>query len=182
MGVEDEIIADLRAGLKTAEIELELDHLAARVCEAVQQETPVFGDLPPKRGAPVEGQPGDARRDVHVEPRPDGSRRVISRNRLAVDIEIGTVHMPEYGPFTKAAALFGAKGGPSFSAEYRDSMADHGVAHEHERLRGELETLAKLKATGAAAHLVAAQRKNVAQARIARSASFKAARPRRGRR
>ncbi|ORA40903.1 hypothetical protein BST20_01780 [Mycobacterium branderi] len=182
MSIEDAIMAELAAGLHEAEVEAALDHLAHEVCEQVKSETPVFGDLPPHRDAPAEGEPGDARNAVHVEPLPDGGRRVISRDKKAVWIEIGTRHMPEYAPFTKAAAMFGAEGGPSFSSSGRDSMADEGVAREHERLRGELENLAKLTATGAAAHHIAAARRSVEQARTARSAAFKAARPRRGRR
>jgi hypothetical protein len=184
MGFEEDFLADCQAALQTAEVELELDHLAGKIRDAVKAETPVFGEmgLDEHRTAPPEGNPEDARNAVHVEPLPDGGRRIISRNRLAVDIEIGTKHMPEYAPFTKAAALFGAEGGPSFSASGRDSMADEGVRHAHERLRNEVETYAKLRATGAAAEKIAAQRKTVEQARIARSAAFKAARPRRGRR
>ncbi|GFG72693.1 hypothetical protein [Mycobacterium botniense] len=115
---------------------------------------------------------------MHVEPLPDGGRRVISRDKKAVWIEIGTSHMPEYAPFTKAAAMFGAEGGPSFSSTGRDSMADEGVAYAHAHLRAELERFAKLSAEGAAAHEIAAAARDVRQARIARSAAFKAARSR----
>jgi hypothetical protein len=81
--------------------------------------------------------------------------------------------------FTKAAKYFGAEGGPSFSASGRDSMADEGVHRAHLHLRSELEKLAKMKAGGAAAQHISAQRGSVKQARIARSAAFNAARPRR---
>lgn len=181
MTAEQDIIAELSAGLHEAEVMHELHQLADKVCEQVKEETPVFGDLPPKRSAPAEGDIGDARNAVHVEPHGD-DYRVISRDPKAVWIEIGTAHMPEYAPFTKAAAMFGSTDGPSFSSSGRDSMADEGVKHAHEHLRGEVERLAKLQATGAAAHHIAAARKSVNQARVTRSAAFKAARPRRGRR
>lgn len=183
MSVEDELVAAITAELATTEVQLELHHLADQVCDQVKAETPVFGEmgLDEHRKAPPEGEPGDAREAVHIEPHGDGYR-IISRNHLAVMIEIGGEHMPEYAPFTKAAAMFGSTDGPSFSSSGRDSMADHGVQHAHENLRSAVETYAKLRATGAAAHHVAAARKNVAAARIARSAAFNAARPRRGRR
>lgn len=179
MSIESEIAL----GAKSAEVRHELRELANKVCEQVKAETPVFGEMgrDEHRTDPPEGKPGDARDAVQVEPHGDAFR-VISRDKKAVWIEIGTRHMPEYAPFSKAAAMFGAKGGPSFSADGRDSLGEHGVAKAHEHLRGELETLAKLKITGAAAHEIAAARTSVAQARIARSAAFKAARPRRGRR
>jgi hypothetical protein len=184
MSMESEILAEIMgAGLHEAEIGHALNELAGKVCEQVKEETPVFGDLPPHRTHPEEGDPGDARNAVHVEDLHGSldTRRVISRDKKAIWIEIGTKHMPEYAPFTKAAAMFGSETGPSFSASGRDSMADEGVSEAHEHLRGEVEKLAKLGATGAAAHHLAAQRTAVAQARIARSAAFKAARPRRGR-
>lgn len=181
VSAEDSVVADIAAGLQTAEVHHELKKLADEVCAQVKSQTPVFGDLPPHRNAPPEGDPGDARDAVHVEPTADGFR-VISRDKKAIWIEIGTAHMPEYAPFTKAAAMFGAEGGPSFSSSGRDSMADAGVAHSHTHLRGELERLAKLSAEGAAAHEIAAASRSVAQARLARSAAFRAARPRRGRR
>lgn len=181
MSMESGILADITAaGLHEAEIEHALKHLADEVCEVVKEETPVFGDLPPHRTHPAVGDEGDARNAVHVEPIADGFR-VISRDMKAIWIEIGTAHMPEHAPFTKAATMFGSDKGPSFSASGRDSMSEQGVATAHEHLRGEVERLAKLGATGAAAHELAKARTSVAQARMARSAAFKAARPRRGR-
>jgi hypothetical protein len=178
------IEAELLAGLETVEVQHALDDLANRVCEQVKAETPVFGEsgLDERRDAPPEGVPGDARNAVHVEKLPDGTRRVISRDKKAVWIEIGTSHMPEYAPFAKAAAMFGSTTGPSFSASGRDSMADEGVAQAHSELADELETLAKLKAAGAAGEAIAQQALAVQRARAARSAAFKAGRPRRGRR
>lgn len=182
MSIEDEIAA----GLRSVEIERELDKFARRVADHAKSLAPVFGEtgVDERRGAPPEGDPGDYRDSIHVdETRHVGRRRVISRSKLAIWIEIGTRHMPEYAVFTRTAKFFGAKGGPSFSSGGRDSMADHGVAHAHERLRDELETLAKLRATNAAAHHITAQRRAVEQARQARTAAFNAARPRqRGRR
>ncbi|MBO0882802.1 MAG: hypothetical protein J2P17_21205 [Mycobacterium sp.] len=177
------IEAELLAGLETVEVHAALDELANRVCEQVKAETPVFGESgrDPRRDSPPEGSPGDARNAVHVEKLADGTRRVISRDKKAVWFEVGTEHMPEYAPFTKAAEMFGAEGGPSFSSSGRDSMAEHGVAHAHSALRAELEMLAKLKAAGAAGESIA-QALAVRRARAARSAAFKAGRPRRGRR
>lgn len=180
MSIEDEIAA----GLRSVEIEHELDKFAHRVADYAKSLAPVFGEtgVDERRDAPPEGEPGDYRDSIHVdETRHVGRRRVISRSKLAIWIEIGTRHMPEYAVFTRTAKFFGAKGGPSFSSNGRDSTADHGVARAHEHLRGELETLAKLKATDAAAHRIAAQKRAVDQARQARSAAFNAARPRRGR-
>jgi hypothetical protein len=188
MSMESEALADIMgAGLHEAEIGHALDELAGKVCEQVKDLAPKFGDLPAHRNNPAEkwnptGE--DSYRDSIEVDDLHGSldtRRVISRDPKAIWIEIGTAHMPEYAPFTKAAAMFGSTTGPSFSVNGRDSMADEGVHHAHEHLRGEVEKLAKLGATGAAAHHLAAQRTAVAQARIARSAAFKAARPRRGR-
>jgi hypothetical protein len=176
MAIEDEILAQM---VGAVEITDGLDKLAADVCAAAKDMAPVFGDLPPHRTHPEEGDVGEYRDSIHVEDvhgRPD-TRRVISRDKKAIWIEIGTKHMPEYAVFARAAKLFGSEGGPSFSASGRDSMADHGVEHAHHRLRDELETLAKLKATDSAAHLISAQRGVINQARIARSAAFRAARP-----
>ena len=183
MSLEDALVRDLTAELETAEVRHHLSELADKVCDQVKAETPVFGEMghDEHRQHPPEGDPGDARDAVHVEPHGDGFR-VISRDKKAIWIEIGTAHMPEYAPFTKAAAMFGSTSGPSFSSSGRDSMADEGVHSAHEHLRSAVETYAKLRATGAAAHHVAAAGKNVAQARIARSAAFTAARPRRGKR
>jgi hypothetical protein len=177
MSIEDEILAQM---VGAHEITDGLDKLAKDVCDFAKSIAPVFGDLPPHRDAPADGDVGEYRDSIQVEDvhgHPD-VRRVISRDKKAIWIEIGTKHMPEYAVFTRAAALFGAEGGPSFSASGRDSMADAGVHHAHHKLRDELETLAKLKATGAAAHHISAQRGVVNQARIARSAAFTAARPR----
>jgi hypothetical protein len=181
MSAESDIQAELLGQMVGAtEVTDGLDKLAKDVCEAARSIAPVFGDLPPHRGAPAEGDVGEYRDSIHVEDvhgHPD-VRRVISRDKKAIWIETGTRHMPEYAVFTRAAALFGAEGGPSFSASGRDSMADEGVHHAHHKLRDELETLAKMKATDVAAHHISAQRGVVNQARIARSAAFKAARPR----
>lgn len=177
MAVEDEILAQM---VGAAEITDGLDKLAHDVCEAARGMAPLFGDLPPHRTHPEEGDVGEYRDSIHVEDvhgHPD-TRRVISRDKKAIWIEIGTKHMPEYAVFTRAAKLFGAEGGPSFSASGRDSMSDEGVHHAHQHLRDELETLAKMKATDVAAHHIAAQRGVINQARIARSAAFNAARPR----
>lgn len=180
MALEDEILAQM---VGASEITDGLDKLAAEVCEAAKSMAPVFGDLPPHRGEPASktNPTGDDsyRDSIHVEEvrgHPD-KRRVISRDPKAVWIEIGTKHMPEYAVFARAAKLFDSVGGPSFSSDGRDSMADHGVEHAHHHLRDELETLAKMKATDVAAHHIAAQRGVVNQARLARSAAFRAARP-----
>lgn len=182
MSIEQEIAA----GLHSVEVEHELDRLAHKVADYAQSIAPVFGEtgVDEHRTSPPEGEPGDYRDSIVVDPRMrrPGVRRVISRSKLAIWVEIGTRHMPEYAVFTKTAKYFGAKGGPSFSASGRDSMADEGVGHAHKHLRSELEAYAKLRATGAAAHKVAEAAKSVAQARQARSSAFNAARPRRGRR
>lgn len=183
MSLETDIIGEiLRASVHGAQVDAGMDALAAECVEQVKELTPVFGDRPPHRGAPADGNPGDARNAVVAEIQTNGDRRVISRDKKAIWIEIGTAHMPEYAPFTKVAALHRSTTGPSFSSSGRDSMADEGVHHAHEHLRGEVERLAKYTATGVAAHRIVEATKSVKQARITRSAAFKAARPRRGRR
>lgn len=136
---------------------------------------PVFGDRPPKREAPpYGGAEGEYRDSIRAEPfrKKDGmpAYRVGTDDYRALWIELGTKHMPEYAPATKTAALFGDTTGPIMS---------EGVKTAQGHLREQLETLAKLKAEGAAASRIAEQTKQVNAARQARTSAFKAARGRR---
>jgi hypothetical protein len=171
VSIEAEIAAQFAGAL---EVEHAVEEFAHKVADYAKTLAPVFGDKPPKRGAPPQGSPGDYRGSIKVEHPPRAgatpTRRVISRDHKAIWIELGTRHMPEYAVFTKTAKYFGGTG----------PIIDEGVQHAQHHLRGELERLAKLTATGAAADRIAAQRKSVESARTARSSAFKAAR--RGRR
>jgi hypothetical protein len=184
MSIESEILVQAAGA---AEVQHELDKLAHEVCEYAKSLAPVFGETghDERRGSPPEGEPGDYRDSIHVEKvhRDPDVRRVISRDYKAIWIEIGTRHMPEYAVFTKTGAYFGSDTGPSFApGSGRRSMEEEGVAHAHKSLREELEHLAKLTAEGAAVHEIDAARSRVSAARLARSAAFRAAQPRRGRR
>lgn len=136
---------------------------------------PVFGDLPPKRGEPGLGEPGDYKESIgtkHMSTAKVPTWRVFSDDPKAIWIELGSTHMPEYAVFAKMAAYFGGTG----------PVIDEGVQHAQGKLRQELEKFEKLTATGAEAALIAEQKAAVSRARIARSSAFKAARgPRRRR-
>lgn len=173
MSIEGEILAQMA---RSAEIDVELDKFAHKIAEEVRDLTPEFGDLPPKRGEPGIGDPGDAKAAIKVEHQAAKvpTRRVISRDPKAIWIELGTAHMPEYAPFAKVAALHGGTG----------PIIDEGVEHAQGKLREEVDKLAKMTAVGATAAELSAQRSAVGAARQARSSAFKAARGgrRRGRR
>lgn len=185
MAVDFEFVALCKAAMKTdVTVMAATDHLAERVADEVKSHTPVFGDRNPRRGSPAYGEPGDARKAIKVEAHPTEplARRVISRDFKAIWIEVGTKHMPEYAPFTKAAKLFGGTG-PIIAA----------VADAQHNLRGELEKLAKLsafhavglKAGIAKSTAIQRQREAVHAARQARTQAFNASRqrgPRRRRR
>lgn len=116
MAIEFEFEALLIAAMKTdVTVMAATELLAEQVAEEVRLHTPVFGDRPPRRAVPMFGEPGDAREAVHVEMNPDEplGRRVISRNFEAAWIEVGSKHIPEYAPFTKAAVQFGDNSGPT---------------------------------------------------------------------
>lgn len=185
MAIDFEFEALLRSAMKTdITVGAATDHLAGEVAAMVKSATPVFGDKDPRRGSPAHGDPGDARNAIKVEPHPNEplGRRVISRDFKAIWIEVGSRHMPEYAPFTRAAAYFG--GTPP--------ILNQGVRDAQHHLRGELEKLAKLgamsavglKAGIAKSQALTAQKHVVNQARTARSLAFHQARgPRkRGRR
>jgi len=166
VSIEDEI----SAGLHAVEIEHELDKFCDKVIEYAKGIAPVFGDLPPKRGEPSIGDPGDYKNSIRQLPghRKPGHRRVGSDDFKAIWIEVGTRHMPEYAVFSKTAKYFGGTG----------PIIDEGVQRAQSHLRGELEKLDKLIAEGAGQRITA-QRRSVDQARAARSAAFNAVRPRR---
>ena len=170
MDLEGEILAQFAGNV---EVEHHLDHFAQKVADYAKGLAPVFGDKPPKRNEPGIGDAGDYKESIQVERHHGpGKRRVISRDPKAIWIELGTVHMPEYAVFAKTAAYFGGTG----------PVIEQGIVTAQGKLREELENLAKLTATGAAAHEISAAEGAVRSARQARSAAFKAARgPRRRR-
>lgn len=175
MSIEDEIYAQM---VTNAGIDVEVDRFAHQIADEIRDLTPEFGNLPPKRGAPPHGQPGDAKDAIKVELAPGKrhARRVISRDYKAIWIELGSRHMPEYAPFAKVAAMHGGTG-PEF---------EEGIERAQGHLRSEVEKLTKMLAAGAGATAeeIAEQRLAVDRARNMRSAAFNAARrgPRRGRR
>ncbi|TDH48890.1 hypothetical protein E2F47_22250 [Mycobacterium eburneum] len=160
------IIADIEAGISSAEVTHALDELAHEVADYAKSIAPVFGDRPPKRAEPGIGSPDDYKDSIKVTGRGPSKRRVESDDPKAVWIELGTEHMPEYAVFAKTAAHFGGTG----------PTLEQGVAHAQSRLRGELQKLADLNDAGASDAEVAEQRRNVAQARTYRRSAFKAAR------
>ncbi|CQD03774.1 hypothetical protein BN000_00645 [Mycobacterium europaeum] len=172
MGIE----AEIAAGLHSVEIEHELHKFAVKVRDHARGLAAVFGQTgrDDRRESPPEGEPGDFRDSITVRTTgKPGHLRVGSDDKIALWQEVGTRHFPEDAIFAKTAKYFGGTG----------PIIDEGVQHAQGKLRGELERLEKMTATGAAAHHIAAQRRAVEQARAERSAAFKAARgPRRGRR
>lgn len=181
MAIDFDFVALLQQGMATdIGVRVATDRLAEAVADRVREGTPTFGDLPPHRGSPAHGSAGDAKDAIKVESHPSEplGRRVISHDFKALWIEVGTRHMPEYAPFTKAAAYYGAPG-PILNA---------GLQETQHNLRNELEKLAKVSALGAVglkggiakAEAINKQKQAVHAARTARSSAFKAARgPRR---
>jgi hypothetical protein len=185
MAIDFEFAELLKQAMKTdVTVLAATDHLAGEVRDYAKSLAPVFGDLPPHRGSPPHGAPGDYKDSIKVVSHPTEplGRRVISNDFKALWIEVGSRHMPEYAVFTKTAKYFGGTP-PILSA---------GVQDAQHHLRGELEKLGKLMATSAVglkagiakAEAIAKQRRIVESARTARSQAFNAARsPRkRGRR
>jgi hypothetical protein len=160
---EDEILAQI---VGSREAEHQLDKYAHQIADEIRELTPEFGDLPPKRDAPVWGKSGDAKAAIQVLPGGPGRRIVQSDDPKAIWIEVGTRHMPEYAPFTKVAAMHGGTG----------PIVEQGIQHAQHKLREALEHLEKLGAEGATAAAIARQRQAVDTARNARSAAFRAAR------
>ncbi|OIN79765.1 hypothetical protein [Mycobacterium malmoense] len=170
---EADLIAEFSAGLHAVEIEGALDEFAHEVADHAKSLAPEFDAERDRRSEPGIGDPGDFKNSIKVETTgKPGRRRVISRDPKAIWAEMGSVHMPEYAVFAKTAAYFGGTG----------PVIEEGVQRAQSRLRTEVEKLAKLTAEGAGIHKLSAQAARVTQARIDRSAAFKAARPRRRRR
>lgn len=172
MSIESEIAAQFAGAV---EVEHHLDEFSKQIADEIRDRTPEFGNLPPKRGEPGIGDPGDAKAAIQVSPiKSPGKRRVESDDPKAVWIELGAKHMPEYAPFAQVAALHGGTG-PSI-------LEDHGVQHAQKHLRERLEHVEKLAAEGAPPASIATAKLAVQRARMQRSAAFKAARSgRRGR-
>lgn len=171
MSIEGELLAQM---LASAEVDVELDAKAREVAEYAKGLAPVFGETghDEKRADPPEGAPGDYRDSIHVTlaPKKPHARRIITDDYKAVWIEMGSRHMPEYAVFAKTAAYFGGTG--------PDGVHET-VQHAQRHLRNEVEKLAKFAAEGAAAERITAQKRSVSEAREARSAAYRAARPRR---
>ena len=158
------------------EAELALDEFCLKVVDYAKGLAPVFDSERDRRATPGIGDPEDYKNSIEQFPRVGpGHRRVGSEDPKAVWVELGSKHMPEYAVFAKTGAYFGSTTAPVVSV----GGHDEGIEHAQHHLRGELETLAKLRATGAGYQAIRAQRIAVAQARTARSAAFNANRPRR---
>jgi hypothetical protein len=170
MSIEAEIAAQFAGSI---EMEHELDKFADKVRDYARDLAPVFDEERDKRSTPGTGEEaGDFRNSIEVSGiKSPHHRRVGSDSPIALWQEVGTKHFPEMAIFAKTAKYFGGTG----------PIIEAGVAHAQSHLRGELEKLEKLTATGAAAHQIAAQRASVERARGQRSAAFQAARGRRGR-
>lgn len=172
---EADIMAEISAGLHSVEIEHELDRFAQKVADHAKSLAAVFAETgrDDRRSSPPDGDPGDFRDSIKVKRAGKrGHRRVGSDSPIALWQEVGTRHFPEDAIFAKTAKYFGGTG----------PIIEAGIVHAQSHLRRELEKLQKLGAAGAAAHRIAAQRDVVERTRAARSAAFKAARPRRRRR
>lgn len=162
---------ELDAAMKTNPLVIAgVEELAHRIEESLKDKAQVFGDRPPKRQGPPDPE-HPFKESIHTEliRTKDGmpAARVGSDSPIAMWQEIGTKHFPEDAIFAKTAAEFGDTTGPVMSEE---------VAQAHGKLREALETLATLKAQGAAAEHIARATKAVAAARQARTSAFKAAR------
>lgn len=171
VSIEAEIAAQFAGAL---EIEHALDEFAEKVRDYARDLAPVFDAGKDKRSTPGTGEEaGEFKESIEVSGvKSPHHRRVGSDSPIALWQEVGTRHFPEMAIFAKTAKYFGGTG----------PIIEAGVAHAQSHLRGELEKLEKLVATGAAAHQIAAQKASVERARGQRSAAFKAARGRRGRR
>lgn len=167
MGIEAEIEA---AYLGSALEEHHLDEFAAQIRDEIKELTPVFGDHDPKRGEPGIGEPGDLKDSIVVSAiKWPGRRRVISYDPKVFWAELGAKHFREVGMFAQVVGRHGGTG---------PVIEDDGINHAQHHLRGELKKLEGLTDPVA----IAAQRTAIANARLARSAAFKAARgPRRRR-
>lgn len=90
-----------------------LERKATKAQAYWQSIAPVFGDLPPKRPAPPEGDVGDYKAAVKIKKitNPDGSVRfrVYDDDPKAHWVEWGNAHMPEYAPAAKTIAAFKGK-------------------------------------------------------------------------
>lgn len=181
MSIEAEIAAQFAGAI---EVEHAVQKFAEQIRDEIKDRTPVFDAEKDRRATPGIGEPGDLKDSIKVEHPPRvtavPTRRVISRDPKAIWAELGTRHFPEVGMFAQVAHLHGGTG----------PVIDAGVAHAQGHLRRELETLAKLRAGHAGtmrdavtkSRSIAEQKRAVDQARLNRSAAFKAARGgRRGR-
>lgn len=171
MSIEDDILAQMH---DSPEVTAALDNLAQEVCDHAKSIAPVFGETgrDERRQQPPNDEPGAYRDSIHVESVNDQTRRVISKDYKALWIELGSRHMPEYAVFAKTAVAFGGSG-PDFAQGIEKAQSD---------LHGEVQKLNQMVADGAPAHEIHNQRQAVDRARNSRSAAFKAARSRRGRR
>lgn len=179
------ITADLKAmGFTVAAdlgIELALAEFAHEVRDHARSIAPVFGDLPPKRDAPKDGEPGDYKDSIQCMPYGPEHWRVYSNDFKAIWIEFGSIHMPEYAVFAKTAAYYGGTG----------PVVDEGIQAAHGKLRDALDILAKLAVNhglteprseralsvkGEQPEEIQAAKRAAAHARMGRSSAFRAAR------
>ena len=141
---------DVVKAFGSPEIHAEVQKLAEQLQEAVKSYAPVFGDRPPRRESPADGSVGEFRDSIEitwVTTSDSGGlpvARVISKDIKAVWIEYGSAHMPEYAPFTKAAAELGGSG-PNYDGQIGAAQSKFRSAKEeleHARRSGSREDAA----------------------------------------
>lgn len=178
IGISDKEL--LAMAVKDAGAKKALRDKGKQVAEVWKGHAPVFGDRDPRRAVPEHGEPEDYKNAITVgEPfvNKEGNLelRVGNDDFKAVWIELGARHMPIYAPATQTMRELGAEDGPIVT-----SGDQRGIDEAQHHLVGELEHLAELRGVGAHADHIARAQARVDAARQARSAAFKAAKPRRG--
>lgn len=101
---------DIARAAKNRKVQKRMEKKAREVQEYWRSISPVFGDRPPKRDAPMFGYPGFYRDSVQlkkIEGKGGAAKwRVFDKDRKASWIEYGSKHMPEYAPKAKTKARF----------------------------------------------------------------------------
>ncbi|SIC56456.1 Uncharacterised protein [Mycobacteroides abscessus subsp. abscessus] len=116
LGVSDKALLAAIAG--DAKAHQELKRVGAEVAEDWKGRAPVFGDKDPRRAdPPYGGEPGEYRDSIepgkpHVNKEGELELLVESDDYKAIEIELGSKHMPVYAPATATMRQFGAEDGP----------------------------------------------------------------------
>jgi hypothetical protein len=154
-------------------IRAEMEHLGGEVRDYWRSIAPVFDPKTSGRAELPEGRTvGEYRDSIHLEwvETSDSELpvlRCLTDDILAPWVEFGTEHMPEYACAAKTAAHFGGDG-PVYHA---------GITSAQNQVREGVRDLAAARKGGSREDVSLAQ-KRLDQARIARSAAFKAQRQR----